>query len=412
MFKFLKVAFLKGGSSFGGLLILIVIGYYYDNSELAFFSSDLAIALGISLATRLGWDVLGVKYLPRYFSERDFNGGFNFFITFMCRAFFIFTIICLITFKFLNTYTILLGALFTVSIYFSVLFRSQGNLYQAIFFEPSFSLLITSFALVFFSYFIPYIKPIEVLIISVLVLNVIGGGVVLKSFTELVKKRERGCVVNVKLSDLFYHKGESLTFFIVALNGYFINQGMVWLSGLLGSQSEIAATAVIIKIGVVVSFSLVISNLLYNPVLSVQLSKKNLVEVKNISRKSVFQSSLISCVLFFLILLLNVDIMNYFDLENKKSAFYLLIFCFSQFVNVLTGSAAAILNLSGNEKVVITIQGVCLFLALVLSFILSFSIGGYSPVFSFSITLMLQNVVQVICVKKLLGINIYTRARV
>ena len=94
--------------------------------------------------------------------------------------------------------------------------------------------------------------------------------------------------------------------------------------------------------------------------------------------------------------------------EDYVNASYLLqVLIFGQFINIICGPVAFLLNMTGNEKDMRNILLLTGILSIILGFILTFHYGVLGAAISTSTSLIIQNLLAAFYVRKRLGFNVF-----
>ena len=172
------------------------------------------------------------------------------------------------------------------------------------------------------------------------------------------------------------------------------------------TKEELALFATALRMAMLTSFVLIAVNLVVAPKLA-QAYKQG--GAKQLSRITLFASRfmvIVAVPVLLVMVLLAEQLMGFFGEQYKEAAVVLAILACGQFVNVVSGSVANTLIMTGHEKdfrnVVVVTGPVAIFLAVFL--ISEFGIMGAA--FATAISVAMQNLLAVYMVKKRLGFNI------
>lgn len=386
MFKFIKVALLKGVSSIGGLVFIYLVSYYYGMAKVAELSILLSISLGISLFSRLGWDILSIKTLAYRFHSKMYEEARGIIGFFYLRTVALLCISNILVFIAWGEASVLiLSILVTNCVFGASILKSSMHPHLSIIGEPGALLLGASLLIILDNNTNLHIEVIDSVLLSGFILNVL-------IIVCLYLKVGLGKLVANNV-DFKEENKQSIWYFMIALNGYFANQGIIWISDSYGSKEIVAEIAIIIKLAVFVTFPLIVSNVIYNPKFSVEIENNDFAKLRSLFYESLRIISILTLPVCVVMVIFSSEILTLFNVDSELASIYLRLFCCSQLVNVLTGNAASVLNLSGNQNIVFIVQISSLLLSLLLSYMLSSYFGGYSVLISFSLTIALQNLV-------------------
>jgi len=188
------------------------------------------------------------------------------------------------------------------------------------------------------------------------------------------------------------------------------NTIMQWITPIVSnyyiSSEEVALVSVCLRIGLVISFFFVSLNVVFAPSFSNLFTEKKLDELKLMVRSSTRLIVILSLPAIILLLCFPEFILSIFGREYMQASSVLRIICLGQLINVLTGSVAFLLTMTGNEKI---FRNIILFNTFVMVVNLnflgnSFGVIGIAYAVVFSVTI--QNIIAVYFVKKKLDINI------
>lgn len=187
-----------------------------------------------------------------------------------------------------------------------------------------------------------------------------------------------------------------------------VNQIIQWSGQMVAGiylQSEfVALLAAAQRTAMLTSFVLMAVNWVIAPRLSKLFNENKIDEISALVRLSVRWMFLASTPVVSLMLIFPDSIMSLFGEGFEDSGGVLIVFAVGQFVNVVTGPAIQLLVMSGFEKDVRTISiFVCIF-ALVSAFFLTANFGVYGSAVATASSVILNNLLALIYVRKRLGI--------
>ena len=176
------------------------------------------------------------------------------------------------------------------------------------------------------------------------------------------------------------------------------------LLGWIDSTYNVGLYSVATRLALLVSFFLQITNAAISPKLAALFSQNQLIEMEKMVQRVTTGLIVIAviCLLFFA--MLGNWILSFWG-ENFKEAFpVLLILAIGQFFNIATGCAGLLLIMCGHEKDHSRISILFLLLNLILNIILIKYYGIVGAATATTITVIGENIVKFIFVKKRIGI--------
>ena len=114
---------------------------------------------------------------------------------------------------------------------------------------------------------------------------------------------------------------------------------------------------------------------------------------------------LIAIPIFIFIFVFSEKLLSVFGGEYAESALILRVLIIGQFINLITGSVAFILNMTGHEKDMRNVVIISGSLSLALGFVMIPIFGVLGAAVSTAASLAVQNLIAVYMVKKRLGFN-------
>jgi O-antigen/teichoic acid export membrane protein len=399
--------------SVGNIILLFVISNVHGEEATSYVSVALASAIGISVFARFGFDVLGLKELPARVAQRQFPFIKQFISRYLGRSLVFLTGLLFLRYAFgradfsldfLSIAAISLTITFTAFI--GILLKANLRPGLAIMGEPGVALVVSTVIVVLTSSYASYLSPTHLQ-------RLIGLGIIAHAFIFLCwaypKIKEVFCVSGEKISKetLRRFDVESLSFFLISLTGYFYAHGFIWLSAQFLPVNEIAYLSIVGKLVFGVNFALMVSNAMYNPRFSLAIAESNMTLLQTLGRRSLRLMLTLATPVFLVFVFFAEEILSLFAVSSREAALGLLILSVGQMVNVITGNAAAMMNLSGHH-VAVRNNGVAhLVLAMCLVSILGREFGLIGVVLGYASAIASQNIVLARYVKRRLGINIY-----
>ncbi|AYA62824.1 oligosaccharide flippase family protein [Alteromonas sp. RKMC-009] len=129
-----------------------------------------------------------------------------------------------------------------------------------------------------------------------------------------------------------------------------------WSSQFILGYSEdkamVAIFASVQRVSLLISFFLISVNFVLAPKFSTLIKESKFGELNSLYKRSVFVISILTFPIILLVIYTPNLVLNFFGPEYSEGSTALRILCIAQLFNVLTGSVAIILNLSGKELLV------------------------------------------------------------
>lgn len=177
----------------------------------------------------------------------------------------------------------------------------------------------------------------------------------------------------------------------------------VLIAGIFVSGSDLAGLSIAQRTAGLITFVLMLVNMLVAPKYAKMWSDKNLVGMKGLARKSTIAMASFSIPMFFVFLFFSEYIMSVFGSGYENYALILVVISFGQLVNVLTGSVSYLLNMTGHERDYRNITFLSGLLTLLLSFVLTAQYGVNGAAMATAIGLCIQNLFGFGMVRRRLG---------
>jgi O-antigen/teichoic acid export membrane protein len=199
---------------------------------------------------------------------------------------------------------------------------------------------------------------------------------------------------------------KSSNFLWVAL---FMNTTVQWsgqlIAGIYVDPSDLAGFSVSQRVSILMSFILLAINMMAAPKFSLYYKQKKFDELRNVSLFCSRLMMLIAIPIFIFIFVFAENLLSVFGGEYAESALILRVLIIGQFINLITGSVAFILNMTGHEKDMRNVVIISGSLSLALGFVMIPIFGVLGAAVSTAASLAVQNLIAVYMVKKRLGFN-------
>ena len=391
MRKLLLTMGVRGAGAFGSALFLMLYASYSSPELVGAFQYAVVVALGLAILSRRGLDRSIVSCLPRY--PEQCHGG-------VLRSALLSVII--------SSFLIMLAML-------AVLYFFHGNINLPFSVYPViFSFPLISISLLFSGFYKSKYKPnvsfaYEIGVVSLLASMVflIGVSVDLPKdlvapwsfFTAFLVLSLVGLALNGKTfiraenstgGDAFKEmKSKSSSFFLMTFSVYVQQFAVaVMLSQYLGNH-DLGLFKVSEKIVLVIGFFQVVVNSIYSPHFSREHSSRE--RLAYYARKSCMLSVALSVPVFIIVVFSVEHILSFIGDEYIGAKNLVLVMAIGQLVNVITGPAGMILNMTNHEKINRNILLLCSLLSVPCVIFLSQIWGAIGAAVALMGTVVLQN---------------------
>ncbi|SFN46644.1 Membrane protein involved in the export of O-antigen and teichoic acid [Bizionia echini] len=180
-----------------------------------------------------------------------------------------------------------------------------------------------------------------------------------------------------------------------------------FMLGIYESDDVIGVYNVALKIAALTVFSLQAINSILAPKLAESYAINDEVNFKKIINFSAKINLVLTVFTVLTIIVFHRFLLGIFGEEFLSGSVVLLIFCFGQLLNALSGSVGVILQMTGNQKKYQNIVLIALFLNLVLNFILTPIYGAIGAATATVISISSWNIMGAVYLKRKLNITSY-----
>lgn len=176
------------------------------------------------------------------------------------------------------------------------------------------------------------------------------------------------------------------------------------IAGLIISNAELGLFKSAQQVAVLIGFILIVINAVLPPRFASLYHQGEAHALGRLARQGALLGCLIATPLLGLCLIFPRWVLGWFGSEFQEGAVMLRIIAIAQLVNVATGSVVALLNMTGNERLMRNIALVCNALGLVAFAILPHFWGGIGAALALAFALVIQNMAALFFVWRRLGI--------
>lgn len=197
----------------------------------------------------------------------------------------------------------------------------------------------------------------------------------------------------------------SLTVIFLAVQS--VNWSGVLIGGLFMPPEDIAKLSVILRTANIINFILIVANFLVSPCIASLWSKGRTEDLERFIQTTTLLLLAPLLVVSTVILVFSQQILAIFGTEYVSSSELLAIIMLGQFINVATGTVNALLTMSSNERSLmfaVVASGATSIIGVIL---VAPTFGLAGVVYVIAGSLILQNLIAVVLVKRKLGFWIY-----
>jgi len=177
--------------------------------------------------------------------------------------------------------------------------------------------------------------------------------------------------------------------------------------GLFSNTSEIGLFSVSLRIAMITSFILQVTNSAISPIIAQLYGRKDMIHLQSLIYKMTIITFIIGLFIFLINLLFGSHILGIWGRDFTIAHLLLIILSFGQLINVSTGSAGVILVMAGFQKTRRDIAFISLLVNLVLSFLLISHWGALGAAIAVSLTVIFENTLKVYFVHKRTSLKIF-----
>lgn len=240
--------------------------------------------------------------------------------------------------------------------------------------------------------------PLHALGITILALSIISTLIVLKNLHKIELK------TNSELSLKLLIK-TSAPMMLIALSSYFIGNISVYVIQIFESKYEVGIFALSLKLSLFISFVLVGVNTVIAPKISELYWSENISELKYLIKSKTQFIFWLSFAIFLLITIFSNDIINMINKEFSSGTIVLIILAIGQLINASCGPVGLLLNMTGNESVLMRVTLSMLVLTVILNIIFIYHFSILGAAIATAMAIGIKNIILVAIAKKRLNIT-------
>lgn len=177
------------------------------------------------------------------------------------------------------------------------------------------------------------------------------------------------------------------------------------ISGFFLPPEDLAVLAVSQRIAMLISFSLLASSLIFAPRFALLYQNRKHAELQALVYNNNMSVLIISIPLFSLLIVFSGSLLSFFSPEYSGFRSVLIVLCFGQLINALTGSVGYLLMMSGNEKYLLRSVVIVAPLGLALSLVLIPLFGLLGAALAVSVPISCQNILAYVYVRRVLELR-------
>jgi len=204
-----------------------------------------------------------------------------------------------------------------------------------------------------------------------------------------------------------FRKSLKTTFlmFLTSLAVIILSRADIWLVGALNTKEDVALYASAVRFVVLINSSLMIINAFLPPFISELYTKMEFEKLENILRTSALIAGIPAFIFLILLILFSKSILSliYGDFYTNANTI-LIILSLGQLMNVISGACGFVLMMTGNQTINFINTLITVIYSLITAFLFNHFWGSTGIAIAFSTAIFFQNVLNILAVKKRLGI--------
>ena len=181
--------------------------------------------------------------------------------------------------------------------------------------------------------------------------------------------------------------------------------------GFFAASDDVGVYGAATRIAMLVTFLLISVNTVISPKFAELHAKGDIAALARLARRFALLITLVTSPLFLLLIVAGETVMTLFGPEFARGGAALAILAMGQAVNALTGSAGALLMMTGHERDIRNASIWAGLLAVTLSLVLIPLYGLIGAAISTAVSIAAMNLISIAMIKKRLGINVMPWAK-
>ncbi|MEC8333428.1 MAG: MATE family efflux transporter [Verrucomicrobiota bacterium] len=217
-----------------------------------------------------------------------------------------------------------------------------------------------------------------------------------------IKSKHAGVGVNSVDPGAF--NSSSNTFFVMSMAGFMQNVVGIIIAGSLLSSSELGLFKVAERTAALIGFTLLVLNSVLPPRFSSLYQSREITSLEKLAKIGILLGLILSAPLLLVFFIIPEYVLSLYGEAFVNASLILCIIAVSQAVNVATGPASQLLNMTGNEQLMKKIALCTNAVGLLLYLILIPFFGGIGAALALSFVLVFENLITLFYVRRILGI--------
>ncbi|MBU3820655.1 oligosaccharide flippase family protein [Flavobacteriaceae bacterium XHP0103] len=249
----------------------------------------------------------------------------------------------------------------------------------------------------------PNINEVQVLIY---VLAGVIMSISLASFIYIyirLKNISKPIIQKLKISDLIK---TSIPMMFIALSSYIIQNISIYVIQIVLSTYEVGIFALALKLSLFISVVLIGVNTVLAPKISELFWAKDFEQLSKMISKSTKFICFLSFPLFLILAFFSEPIITFINSEFVSGKYVLVILATGQLINACCGPVGILLNMTGNQYILMKVTLLILVLAIILNFLFVSVFGILGAAYATCLCVALKNILLLVIVKRKLNINI------
>ena len=215
-------------------------------------------------------------------------------------------------------------------------------------------------------------------------------------------KQISGCWGRIRVNDKVLWRASS-NLWVASMMSLTVQWSALLIAGAYVTSTEVSYLAAAQRTAMLISFVLVVVNMVAAPRYAVLWKEKKVVEIESLAKWTTRSMIILVIPVITIILCYPEQIMECFGEDFTVAGNLLVVMAIGQFINVATGSVGFLLNMSGHER---DFRRVTMFagpLTIVISYIFIMQWGVSGAAIATAVGLSLQNIGALFMVRKRLG---------
>lgn len=410
--KIIFSVFTRIFGALSGIALTYTITSHASASDAGTFFFIFALISLFGTLLTLGWQTLLVRIVSSALVEKKTSDAIRFVYdstSHVISIALVFCALCILSLFFVSLDISILVTIicisslpfFCLNLIICSAFQGSSNTNECAFFQSLFTNLLT--ILLLLSYFYLQNEIHSSAMVSIFAFSVVFNCLVACLVWKIKNKVNLKFSFKLKLPKKYV--GPILPLgIILGLTSILQWSGQV-IGGVFLSSSDLAQLAVCTRVAMLISFPLIVVNLVTAPVYASTYKLGDLIGLKTLSIKAGRIMVTIALPLFLFLFLKAELILTFFGSDYAQAKNVLRLLALGQFFNVLAGSVGYLLNMTGHEKDYQNITFVTFTITIITILMFTPIFGLIGAAAGSAVALSLQNILGILFVKKRLGFN-------